>query len=84
MLSPPKSGPTEMGNAGGTGKEAETRGGRRRGREETELSVEGRAGETISTASVATKADRYRPRIYGFQLKETAKLQSWKEAARDR
>jgi casein kinase II subunit beta len=83
-LSPPKSGPTEMGNAGGTGKEAETRGGRRRGREEMELPVEGGVGETISTASVAMKADRYRPRIYGFQLNETAKLQRWQEAVRDR
>jgi len=41
-------------------------------------------GEPASTASVALKADRYRPRIYGFQLHEIAKLQRWQEAVRDR
>ncbi|OBZ72398.1 Casein kinase II subunit beta-2 [Grifola frondosa] len=37
-----------------------------------------------STASVALKADRYRPRIFGFQVNEIAKLQRWQEAVRDR
>jgi casein kinase II subunit beta len=46
--------------------------------------VEGGVGESINTASVAMKADRYRPRIYGFQLNETAKLQRWQDAMRDR
>lgn len=41
-------------------------------------------GENISTANVALKAERYKPRIYGFQLNETAKLQRWQEAVRDR
>ncbi|KAF8731631.1 hypothetical protein AX14_004539 [Amanita brunnescens Koide BX004] len=41
-------------------------------------------GEGISTASVALKAERYRPRIYGFQINEIAKLQRWQEAVRDR
>lgn len=41
-------------------------------------------GELINTTSVALKAERYRPRIYGFQLNETAKLQRWQEAVRDR
>ncbi|KAJ7052040.1 casein kinase II, regulatory subunit [Mycena amicta] len=41
-------------------------------------------GEGISTASVALKAERYRPKIYGFQVHETAKLQRWQEAIRDR
>ncbi|KAG8220413.1 hypothetical protein J3R82DRAFT_3400 [Butyriboletus roseoflavus] len=40
-------------------------------------------GEPASTASVALKADRYRPRIHGFQLHEIAKLQRWQEAVRD-
>lgn len=48
------------------------------------MEVEGSVGEIVSTASVALKADRYRPRIYGFQLNETAKLQRWQEAVRDR
>lgn len=48
------------------------------------MEVEGSVGELASTASVALKADRYRPRIYGFQLNETAKLQRWQEAVRDR
>lgn len=48
------------------------------------MEVEGNVGEVVSTASVALKADRYRPRIYGFQLNEIAKLQRWQEAIRDR
>ncbi|KAJ7893930.1 casein kinase II, regulatory subunit [Mycena olivaceomarginata] len=38
----------------------------------------------ISTANAAVRAESYRPRIYGFQLHETAKLQRWQEATRDR
>ena len=59
---------------------------RRRMREDPEAAIaaaEG-GGELINTASVALKAERYRPRIYGFQLNETAKLQRWQEAVRDR
>jgi hypothetical protein len=52
-------------------------------REEPDVMAEG-VGEAISTTSVALKADRYRPRIYGFQLNEIAKLQRWQEAVRDR
>ncbi|KAG9308042.1 casein kinase II, regulatory subunit [Chiua virens] len=40
--------------------------------------------ELASTSSVALMADKYRPRIYGFPLHETAKLQRWQEAVRDR
>jgi casein kinase II subunit beta len=58
-------------------------GRRRRNREEL-MEVEASVPEMVSTASVALKADRYRPRIYGFQLNETAKLQRWQEAVRDR
>lgn len=57
---------------------------RRRLREETELAADGTASEGISTATASLKAERYRPRIYGFQLHETAKLQRWQEAVRDR
>ncbi|KAF9048831.1 casein kinase II, regulatory subunit [Panaeolus papilionaceus] len=57
---------------------------RRRIREdEAGVATEG-GGEGINTAAVAAKAERYRPRIYGFQLHETAKLQRWQEAVRDR
>ncbi|KAF9522158.1 casein kinase II, regulatory subunit [Crepidotus variabilis] len=69
-----------------TGKETNTLGdsrNRRRLREEPEAVTEG-GGEGISTASVAMKAERYRPRIYGFQINEIAKLQRWQEAVRDR
>ena len=55
----------------------------RRVREEQEAQAEG-VGEGMSTASVALKADRYRPRIFGFQVNEIAKLQRWQEAVRDR
>ena len=40
--------------------------------------------ELVNTASVALKVDRYRRRIYGFQLSEITKLQRWHEAVRDR
>lgn len=56
---------------------------RRRLREEPEAIAEG-GGEGMSTASVALKVERYRPRIYGFQINEIAKLQRWQEAVRDR
>ncbi|KAJ7769548.1 casein kinase II, regulatory subunit [Mycena olivaceomarginata] len=41
-------------------------------------------GPTEATTRVALGMERYRPRIYGFQLHETAKLQRWQEATRDR
>ena len=80
-LIPPKSGPVELGLPG---RSAEVEGSRRsrRMREEQDAQAEG-VGE-VSTASVALKADRYRPRIFGFQVNEIAKLQRWQEAVRDR
>ncbi|KAL4066714.1 casein kinase II, regulatory subunit [Scleroderma citrinum] len=54
----------------------------RRTREEPDILEN--VGEPASTAAVALKADRYRPRIYGFQVHEIAKLQRWEEAVRDR
>ncbi|KAF8813514.1 hypothetical protein BYT27DRAFT_7181070 [Phlegmacium glaucopus] len=58
---------------------------RRRLREDPEVAIAAEGGgESINTASVALKAERYRPRIYGFQPNETAKLQRWQEAIRDR
>jgi casein kinase II subunit beta len=55
----------------------------RRVREETEVSAEG-LGDGASTANVASKAERYRPKIFGFQVHEVAKLQRWQDAVRDR
>ena len=82
-LIPPKSGPVDMGsNAGGKdGVDGRTR---RRVREEQDVASTEGVGEAISTANAALKAERYRPRIYGFQLNEIAKLQRWQEAVRDR
>ena len=40
--------------------------------------------EGINIISVALKAERYRPRIYGFQINEITKLQRWQEAVRVR
>ncbi|KAJ7619065.1 casein kinase II, regulatory subunit [Mycena polygramma] len=81
-LIPPKTGPPLDGPAGTGPSDGKVR---RRGREEMPdvTGTEG-VGEGISTASVALKAERYRPRIYGFQINETAKLQRWQEATRDR
>ena len=78
-LIPPKSGPVELGLTG----RGDVEGGRRSRRVREEPETEG-VGEGMSTASVALKADRYRPRIFGFQVNEIAKLQRWQEAVRDR
>ncbi|KAI1792159.1 casein kinase II, regulatory subunit [Ganoderma leucocontextum] len=78
-LIPPKSGPVELALTG----RGDVEGGRRSRRVREEPETEG-VGEGMSTASVALKADRYRPRIFGFQVNEIAKLQRWQEAVRDR
>lgn len=79
-LIPPKSGPSDIA---GSSRDATGDGrNRRRARDEQEIAEGG--GENISTATVALKADRYRPKIYGFQVHEIAKLQRWQEAVRDR
>jgi casein kinase II subunit beta len=87
-LLPPKSGSTDpaRGGAGlvpGAGTTVDDP--RRRGRPRDEL-VEGAEGlgDAINTAAVALRAERYRPRIFGFQVNEVAKLQRWQEAMRDR
>ncbi|KAI9453324.1 casein kinase II, regulatory subunit [Lactarius psammicola] len=89
-LLPPKSGPTDPARGAGAvglvpGAGATVDDPRRRGRAREEL-VEGSdgLGDTINTAAVALRAERYRPRIFGFQVNEVAKLQRWQEAVRDR
>ena len=89
-LLPPKSGPTDAARASGAvglvpGAGATVDDPRRRGRPREEL-VEGSdaLGDAINTAAVALRAERYRPRIFGFQVNEVAKLQRWQEAVRDR
>ncbi|KAN0064775.1 casein kinase 2 regulatory subunit [Thecaphora frezii] len=37
-----------------------------------------------STAAAAAKVERYRPRIFGFPVHESSKLQRWQERVRDR
>lgn len=76
-LIPPKSGAMDPAPSSRDGDSRRTR----RTREEPEQ--EG-GGEMLSTAGIALKAERYRPKIYGFQLHEIAKLQRWQEAVRDR
>lgn len=39
---------------------------------------------SLSTAGAAAKVERYRPKIFGFQINETGRLQRWQEAVRDR
>ncbi|KAG6333035.1 hypothetical protein ID866_6059 [Astraeus odoratus] len=79
-LIPPKVGPVEIPPS--RPQETDANRKNRRTREEPEISES--VGEPTSTAAVALKADRYRPRIYGFQVHEIAKLQRWQEAVRDR
>ncbi|KAJ6489045.1 casein kinase II, regulatory subunit [Mycena sanguinolenta] len=84
-LIPPKTGPPLDGPGGTTSGAGDGKARSRRGREELpDVTGTESVAEGISTASVALKAERYRPRIYGFQLHETAKLQRWQEAMRDR
>jgi len=90
-LIPPKVGTVDAaaalrngGAVAGAGAEAEGTRRTRRVREDSEVEGSGSGVGEASTASVALKAERYRPRIYGFQLHETAKLQRWQEATRDR
>ncbi|KLO17388.1 hypothetical protein SCHPADRAFT_821483 [Schizopora paradoxa] len=81
---PPKAGPSDMtGVIAGLRPEGEGSKRSRRGREDPEALAEG-VGEYVSTANAAMKAERYRPRIFGFQVHEVAKLQRWQEAVRDR
>ncbi|KDQ59022.1 hypothetical protein JAAARDRAFT_33745 [Jaapia argillacea MUCL 33604] len=89
-LIPPKSGPPDVSAASGS---TSTSGGReeggkrvagRRAREEVDVGVAEGVGEGASTAAAAMKADRYRPKIFGFHVHEIAKLQRWQEAVRDK
>ena len=86
-LIPPKAGPSDFGRgSAGAGGSEDVVGSRRRGaraRDDGDGTGEG-IGEGISTASVALRADRYRPRIFGFHVNEIAKLQRWQDAIRDR
>jgi casein kinase II subunit beta len=38
----------------------------------------------VSTASVAVRMEKYRPKIFGFHIHEIARLQRWQDAVRDR
>ena len=81
-LIPPKNGPVDLPSTL-RGADAENNRRTRRVRDEQEP-VEASMSAEFSTASAALKADRYRPRIFGFQVNEIAKLQRWQEAIRDR
>jgi len=81
---PPKAGPSDMtGVIASLRPEGEGSKRSRRAREDPEAMAEG-VGDYVSTANAAMKAERYRPRIFGFQVHEVAKLQRWQEANRDR
>lgn len=80
---PPKSGPPDVLSGSVRGTEGSESSRRRRARDEPEAIAEG-VGEGVSTAAAALKAERYRPKIFGFQVHEIAKLQRWQEAVRDR
>lgn len=85
-LIPPKHGPPDFGLPGQAinSRDGASARERRRVREEAEIPLSEGGGESISTANVALRMERYRPRIYGFQPHETAKLLRWQEAMRDR
>jgi casein kinase II subunit beta len=87
VTNPTTSGTTTSAGSSQTGTTALTVAERRRRREEeqAEATASGSANpEEASTANAAAKAERYRPRIFGFQVNEIAKLHRWQEAVRDR
>lgn len=81
-MSPPISRISDTTGVGSSSAAAVVDAKKRRMREDTETTGEG-LGEGISTVNAALKAERYRPKIFGFQMHETAKLQRWQEGIRD-
>jgi casein kinase II subunit beta len=61
----------------------EPRDGRRRDGEEDKGMPSGVVGDH-STAAAALKAERYRPKIFGFGVHEISKWMRWQEAVRDK
>ncbi|KAG8745627.1 casein kinase 2 regulatory subunit, partial [Ceratobasidium sp. 428] len=61
----------------------ESRDGRRRDGDE-EKGVPSSAVGDQSTAAAALKAERYRPKIFGFGVHEISKWMRWQEAVRDK
>ncbi|KZT73576.1 hypothetical protein DAEQUDRAFT_743053 [Daedalea quercina L-15889] len=80
-LIPPKSGPVEFAPLA---RGADTESSRRSRKIREEEPTADLGNEGMSTATVALKSERYRPRIFGFQVNEIAKLMRWQEAVRDR
>jgi len=81
-------GATAVGTTSGLSPTANAEKRKRREEEAIEAAGVGAAGvgsaEEMSTANSALKAERYRPRIFGFQVNEIAKLHRWEEAMRDK
>jgi casein kinase II subunit beta len=82
----PSKGGDGLSVAGGSS--ARAKDGEREGREGRDRMVDKATPAsgvgTASTANAAMKAERYRPRIFGFHVNEIAKLQRWQDAVRDR
>lgn len=86
-LLPPKTpAPDVEGREGGMQGVGTSASSKRSKRREEEMLATGDPGgaEGTSTAAVAAKVDRYRPRIYGFLVNETARLMRWQDGTRDR
>lgn len=62
----------------------ESRDGRRRDGEDDKGVPSGVGVVEQSTAAAALKAERYRPKIFGFGVHEISKWMRWQEAVRDR
>jgi len=75
---PPKSVPNSQGQQGQGAGQQQAAGARREG-------AVGPAGVgSVSTAAAAMKGERYKPKIFGFGVHETARWQRWQEAMRDK
>ena len=72
------------GNARESGSASST-GGNGNGANENSIRERGQhGGAQTGGANAAVKAERFRPRIFGFQLHESAKLMRWQEAMNHR
>lgn len=71
------------GGPGGSGQAGNGGGGGAGGSGDLNMRGGQHGGAITGGANAAVKAERFRPRIFGFQLHESAKLMRWQEATRD-
>ena len=81
---PSSSGLNNAGNSKGDSGSTSSAGGNGEPASTVNLRPSQHGGALPGGATAAMKAERFRPRIFGFQLHESAKLMRWQEGMRDR